>query len=187
MSRILIVYGSAYGQTTRIAWRIGGVLASAGHAVDVHQGDRLPRYLSLSDYDGVLLAASVIMGHHQAYIRDFARRHADELNRTRSAFVSVCGAAGGNPTQAQAYIDELVRKTGWRPAVTRSFTGAVAYTKYGWMMRLVLKAISKRKGLPTDTSRDWDFTDWDEVERFGRTLAVTLAPAAAPLEPVPAA
>jgi menaquinone-dependent protoporphyrinogen oxidase len=186
MSRILIVYGTAYGQTARVAQRIAGVLTAAGHAVDLYQGDRLPRDLALAQYDGVLLAASVIMGHHQAYIRHFARRHAGELNRGRSAFVSVCGAASGNPAEAQGYIDALLRQTGWQPKVTRSFTGAVAYTKYGWVTRLVLKAISKRKGLATDTSRDWDFTEWDEVERFGRTLAVTLTPTPAP-PPVPAA
>jgi menaquinone-dependent protoporphyrinogen IX oxidase len=40
----------------------------------------------------------------------------------------------------------------------------------------VLKLISRRKGLPTDTSRDWDFTEWDEVDRFAGELVATLAP-----------
>lgn len=34
-------------------------------------------------------------------------------------------------------------------------------------------------GHPTDTSRDYDFTDWDAVERFGRECA-RLVPVAAP-------
>ena len=60
--------------------------------------------------------------------------------------------------------------------MTRSFTGAVAYTRYAWWFRWYLKVISRRKGLPTDTSRDWDFTEWDEVERFAGELAVALSP-----------
>ena len=116
------------------------------------------------------------MGGYQRYIRDFVRRHASLLNHAPSAFVSVCGAAGGDPPEAQAYIDALLRETGWRPKVTRSFTGAVAYTRYAWWFRWYLKVISRRKGLPTDTSRDWDFTEWDEVERFAGELAVALSP-----------
>ncbi len=175
MSRILVVYGSTYGQTERIAQRIAGILMDAGHVVDIHRGDHVPKAVSLADYDAVLVAASVLMGHHQKYIRDFVRRHADGLNASRSAFVSVSGAAGSDPASAQAYIHSLLKETGWHPTVTRSFTGAVAYTEYGWWFRWYLKLISRRKGLPTDTSRDWDFTDWNEVERFARELAVTLA------------
>jgi menaquinone-dependent protoporphyrinogen IX oxidase len=29
----------------------------------------------------------------------------------------------------------------------------------------------KRGGHPTDTSRDYDYTHWDAVERFGREFA----------------
>jgi menaquinone-dependent protoporphyrinogen oxidase len=176
MSRILVVYGSTYGQTERIAQRIASVLRDAGHPVDIYRGDQLPNDFSFASYGGVLVAASVLMGHHQQYIRDFARRHADRLNDAPSAFVSVCGAAGGDPARAQLYIDALVHETGWHPTVTRSFTGAVAYTRYGWLLRWWMGRISRGKGLPTDTSRDWDLTEWDEVERFARELAVTLAP-----------
>jgi menaquinone-dependent protoporphyrinogen oxidase len=179
MSRILVVYGSTYGQTDRVAHRIAAVLSGAGHVVDINQADQLPDSLWLAGYDGFVVAASVLMGHHQKYVRDFVRRHAALLNEAPSAFVSVCGAAGGDPPQAQAYIDALLRETGWRPTVTRSFTGAVAYTRYGWWFRWYLKLISRRKGLPTDTSRDWDFTEWDQVEGFAGELAVTLGPAPA--------
>jgi menaquinone-dependent protoporphyrinogen oxidase len=175
MSKILVVYGSTYGQTERVAHRMAGILKDAGHVVDIHRGDQLPEALPLGDYDGFLVAASVLMGHHQQYVRDFVRRYATLLNEAPSAFVSVCGAAGDDPPQAQAYIDALLHETGWRPTVTRSFTGAVAYTRYRWWFRWYLKLISRRKGLPTDTSRDWDFTEWSEVERFAEELAVTFA------------
>jgi menaquinone-dependent protoporphyrinogen oxidase len=176
MSRILIVYGSNYGQTERVAQRIAGILMDAGHQVTVYMGNRLPRTFSVAEYDGAVVAASVIMNHHQRYIRDFVRRSVHRLNEIPSAFVSVCGA-GGDPPRARAYVDALLRETGWHPTVTHSFTGAVAYTQYGWLFRWVLKRISRQKGLPTDTSRDWDFTEWDEVERFAKELAVTLGPA----------
>ena len=69
----------------------------------------------------------------------------------------------------------LLRESGWQPTIARSFTGAVAYTKYPWLLRWVMKRISRQKGLPTDTSRDWDLTEWDQADRFGRALAATFA------------
>jgi menaquinone-dependent protoporphyrinogen oxidase len=179
MSRILVVYGSTYGQAERVAHRIAAVLSGAGHVVDINKADLLPASLQLAAYDGFVVATSVLMGHHQKYVRDFVRRNATLLNEVPSAFVSVCGAGRSDPRQAQSYIDTLLRETGWRPTATTSFTGAVAYTRYGWWFRWYLKLISRWKGLPTDTSRDWDFTEWDEVDRFAAELAVTLAPAAA--------
>jgi menaquinone-dependent protoporphyrinogen oxidase len=175
MSKILIVYGSKYGQTERVARRIAGILRDASHVVDIHRGNQLPDALPLGDYDGFVVAASVLMGRHQGYIRDFVHRHATLLNLAPSAFVSVCGAAGGDPPQAQAYIDALLRETGWHPTLVRSFSGAVAYTRYAWWFRWYLRLISRRKGLPTDTSRDWDFTEWNEVDRFAEEVAEALS------------
>lgn len=175
MSSILIIYGSTYGQTERIARRIGDLLRQAGYAVNLHRGDQLPDHLTLERYAGVLVAASVLGGYHQRYIRKFVRYNAARLNRLASAFVSVCGSAGSEPAKASAYIEGLLEESGWRPTLTRSFTGAVAYTKYPWPIRWVLKRISRSKGLPTDTSRDWDYTEWREVDDFARSLVALFA------------
>lgn len=175
MSSILIVYGSTYGQTERIARRISELLGQAGYAVDLHRGDQLPAHLTLERYAGVLVAASVLGGYHQRYLRKFVRHNAARLNRLASAFVSVCGSAGSDPAKARAYIEGLLDESGWRPALTRSFTGAVAYTKYWWPIRWALKRISRSKGLPTDTSRDWDYTEWREVDDFARSLVALFA------------
>jgi menaquinone-dependent protoporphyrinogen oxidase len=175
VSSILIIYGSTYGQTERIARRIGERFRQAGYAVDIHRGDQLPENLTLETYSGVVIAASVLGGYHQRYIRSFVRFHAARLNRLATAFISVCGSAGSDPAQASMYIERLLEESGWRPTLTRSFTGGVAYTKYSCPIRWVLKRINRRKGLPTDTSRDWDFTEWQEVDAFARALTALFA------------
>jgi menaquinone-dependent protoporphyrinogen oxidase len=171
MSKILVIYGSTYRQTGRVADRIAEVLRHAGHGVDVYQGDQLPDSVFLAEYDGFLLAAPVVKGHHQKCIRQFAHWHAGLLNRAPSAFVSVCGEAASDPRRAAGYINALSRETGWYPEIARSFTGAVDDTRDRWLSRWNLKHISRWRGLPTDTSRVWEFTDWNEVERFARSLA----------------
>jgi menaquinone-dependent protoporphyrinogen oxidase len=43
--------------------------------------------------------------------------------------------------------------------------------------RRLIKLISWQAGGPTDTSRDYEFTDWEAVDRFAATLATGLAKA----------
>jgi menaquinone-dependent protoporphyrinogen oxidase len=179
MARILVVYGTTYGQTERITRRIVERLTSGGHAVSMYKGDSLPKHLRLDDYDEVVIAASIIRGRHQRYIRAFARRHHEQLNRMRSAFVSVSGSAQGSREQARRYIDEFVQQTGWNPRFPASFAGCMAYTQYGPLLRWITKFMSKRRGGPTDTSRDHEFTDWKAVDRFAERLAKAVPPSPA--------
>ena len=179
MAKILVVYGTAYGQTERIARRIVDRLTSRGHGVCMYKGDALPKHLRLDDYDEVVVAASIIRGRHQRYIRDFARRHHERLNRMRSAFVSVSGSAQGSPDQARQYIDEFVQQTGWNPRFPASFAGSMAYSQYGPLLRWITKLASKRRGGPTDTSRDHQFTDWEAVDRYAERLAKAMPPSPA--------
>jgi hypothetical protein len=39
--------------------------------------------------------------------------------------------------------------------------------------------MSKRRGGPTDTSRDHEFTDWKAVDRFAERLAKAVPPSSA--------
>jgi menaquinone-dependent protoporphyrinogen oxidase len=181
MSTILIVYGTAHGQTERVARRIGSALTESGHAVTILKGDRLAPNLTLGAYDGFVVAGSVRVGRYQPYLGAFVRDHVTRLNAAPSAFVSVCGAAGGGPDGlkvAGGYIEKFLQQTGWSPWLTRSFAGELAYTRYNPATRWIMKMISRRNGGPTDTSRDYDFTDWAAVDRFGHELASMFAASA---------
>lgn len=181
MAKVLVVYGTAYGQTERITQRIVDQLTAHGHGVCMYRGDRLPANLPLEEYDAFVVAASVIRGQHQRYIGDFVCRHAARLNAALSAFVSVSGTAQGSPEQAREYMEEFFRETHWRPVATASFAGAMAYTQYGPLLRWIMKLISRRRGGPTDTSRDHEMTDWQAVDRFALRVCDLL------LSPVPIA
>lgn len=176
MAKILVIYGTAYGQTQRIARRIADRLTAHGHGVCLYQGDNLPSHLLVDEYDAFVIAASIIRGRHQRYIRDFVRRHTVRLNAAPSAFVSVCGSARGLPAQAREYIDDFLRQTGWRPRFAASFAGCMAYTQYGPILRWITRMVSRRRGGPTDTTRDHEMTDWDAVDRFAARVAKALPP-----------
>ena len=151
------------------------MLSASEHEVGLVRGDRPPAGLALEDYDGVVVAASVLYGRHQRYIERFVRARVARLNAMPSAFVSVCGAMA-NPVPdaervARVYRERLLAAAGWRPTIERSFAGGVPYTRYRPWVRWMMKMISRRTGRPTDTSRDYDFTDWPAVARFAQQFA----------------
>lgn len=168
--RILIVYGTSYGQTAKIATRLRNELAVRGWHVTLARGDALPAGLSVREYDGVVVGASVIRGHHQRYIERFVRANRRALRHVPSAFFSVSGSAAGQRmeqrTDAWRVLGKFLAITGWQPRLTATFGGAISYTRYSRVVRWIITRIVNRAGGATDTSRDHEYTDWLEVERF---------------------
>jgi menaquinone-dependent protoporphyrinogen oxidase len=183
MQNILAVYGSAYGQTARIMQRTAERLTELGFNVTVRKGDALAPNQPLDEYAGFLVGASIIGGKHQRYVENFVRRNRERLNRVPSAFISVSGTAASTipakRADAQRLLDKFLTDTGWGPARTATFAGAMAYTKYGFFTKWILQQIARRQGGPTDTSRDHEFTDWEAVDRFAQELAEIFQPAQA--------
>jgi len=52
----------------------------------------------------------------------------------------------------------------------------MAYTQYGPILRWFTKIVSRRRGGPTDTTRDHEMTDWAAVDRFAERVAKGLPP-----------
>ena len=172
MNRVLVCYGSGEGQTATVAERIADELSDRGHHVTLAHAKYAPDDLSVSAYDGVVVGASIHFGKHQSIVSDFVRDHQDELHRLPSAFFSVSLTAAqadpGSAFEARQYVEEFLEDTGWKPDLTATFGGALRYREYGLMKRFVMKRIAGREGMDTDTSRDHEYTDWDEVESFTR-------------------
>jgi menaquinone-dependent protoporphyrinogen oxidase len=170
MANILIVYGTSHGHTEKVVTRISRGLGGAGHRVTVWKGDEVAANGSIGEFDAFLVAGSVIFGWHQRYLEAFVRRNLGRLNAAPSGFVSVCGALAGTwshgPAEARRYITAFLARTGWRPGLTRSFAGGLPYTRYGFFTRWLMYFISRATGRPTDTTRDWDLTDWEAVDLF---------------------
>jgi menaquinone-dependent protoporphyrinogen oxidase len=170
MSSVMIVYGTSYGQTARVVARIADRLRAAGCRPTVWRGDLIPTEATVTGYDGFLVAGSVIYGKHQRCLVDFVRQNRGVLNTRPSAFVSICGALigqwGPGQEEARKYVARFLEQTGWTPRLARSFPGGLPYTRYGLITRWIMKSISRKTGRPTDTSQDWDCTDWNAVDRF---------------------
>ena len=58
------------------------------------------------------------------------------------------------------------------------------YSKYNFLLRMVMKRIARRAGASTDTSRDQVFTKWQDLDGLVETFLRSLpAQAGAPYDP----
>jgi menaquinone-dependent protoporphyrinogen oxidase len=173
--RFLIVYASHYGQTAKVARAIADRLRAAGGTVLVTNVVDFHRRIDPESFEAVIVGASINYGRHQRSIRRFVRTNRDILDVIPSAFDSVSGAECSPDeaprAMAKQYIANFLRETGWRPAMTESVAGAMAYTKYPRLVRWLIKRISRREGGPADATRDCEYTDWEQVRRFADRFA----------------
>ena len=183
MPDILVLYASKHGHTAKVARRIAAAAEAAGASVDVHDAG-IPGRADPTGYAAVVVGASIHAGHHQGEVVDWVRTHRVALDRMPSAFFSVSLTAAEDTDEARAetqrYVAEFLDATGWSPARTETIAGALQYREYDFMTRLLMRLIVRKKeGHPTDTSHDYDYTDWAAVDRFGRECADMAAAAAA--------
>lgn len=173
MAFVLVLYGTGEGQTEKVADYVASVIREHGHDVTVLHGDRIPADFSLAAYDGVVVGASVHLGRHQRYIREFAVENGALLESMPSAFFSVSLSAAGRRTErekARAVMEGFLEEVGWQPEVRAVVPGRLAYGQYGPLKRFVMKRIAGRAGGDADPSRDYEYTDWKGVTRFAETF-----------------
>lgn len=175
MTKILIVYGTTDGHTRKIAHVLAEDLRAERCSVDiVDAAGMLPR-LSPEGYDGVIVAASVHIGDYQKAVARWVREHAVALNAKPSAFLSVSLAVVERRAQVRqeviSIMERLLERSGWRPTITKMVAGALPYTRYGWLKRQMMKRIVAKAGGDTDTTRDFEYTDWIDLRNFAQDFA----------------
>jgi len=171
---ILILFASNHGQTEKIVHRIVDcfpedtvalVNAKDGHSV------------AAGDFDAVIVAASVHAGHHQRKIVDWVKHNRDELSARPNAFLSVSLSAADEDEEGRESEAKMIRdfteETGWTPARSEPIAGALKYREYDAFTRLFMKLLMKHSDKPFDTSKDYDYTDWEALDRLGAELAGT--------------
>ncbi len=176
MARILMLYGTTDGQTGKIARAVADTLRTFNHDVDVINART--GWPQAAAYDAVVVAASVHAGGYQRAVHRWVHAHADALNTRPTAFISVClGILQRDPkadADLKAILTRFLTATGWQPRMAKAVAGALPYTRYNPFTRWIMKRIVSKAGGDTDTSRDYEYTDWQDLrvfaEDFGRSL-----------------
>jgi menaquinone-dependent protoporphyrinogen oxidase len=174
MAEILVLFATREGQTEKIARRMTAVLEAKGHRVDLRDVDRSSRDLDLRRYQAIFVGSPVRVGSYLQSIVRFVREHRDVLQRTPAAFFSVSLAVAAHSgerkqdgrVETMRVVEKLTQTTGWKPRRVELIAGALPYSKYNFLVRFVMRRISAHAGGDTDTSRDYEYTDWNAVDAF---------------------
>jgi menaquinone-dependent protoporphyrinogen oxidase len=178
VTRILILYGTTDGHTAKIAGFLADRLRSLGAGVDV--GNAATSDPDLADYAGIIVAASVHAGGYQRSVGRWVRTHAEALRGRRTAFLSVClGVLQQSPeviAELSAIKGRFVARTRWTPTQFKIVAGALPYTRYGWLKRIIMRRIARKAGGATDTAHDHEYTDWHDLRAFAESFCSLCIP-----------
>ncbi len=172
MANILIVYSTTDGHTREICARLQSVMERCGEMVTLVDVDDAVGVDPIR-FDKIVIGASIRYGRHSRAVVAFIRRHAPILQAKPSAFFSVNLVARKpekNEPATNPYLQRFLRKIPWKPQYLAVFAGKLDYPRYRALDRWIIRLIMQITGGPTDPSAVVDFTDWSQVEAFGRLL-----------------
>ena len=185
MTRVLVLYGTTDGHTRKVAQRLADTIRTYNIDVDVANAD--VDEVVPHGYAGVIVAASLHAGGYQPAVLRWTTRHADTLATKTTAFVTVCLGILQHEPAVQRELDRLrsafLQTAGWQPTVTKNVAGALLYRNYNWLKRLAMVRIVRKAGGDTDTSRNYEYTDWKDVEAFAAEFAGRVGAAAGQADP----
>ena len=173
MSEILILYSTVDGHTLKICQRLRERVEAAGHAVTLavlNDGTQVDP----GRFDKVVIGASIRYGKHRPSVAAFLRKHRPSLEARPNALFSVNIVArkpNKNTPETNPYMRKLLSEIGWRPRQVAVFAGKLDYPRYDFWDRNIIRFIMLLTRGPTDPRAIVDFTDWQQVDRFGRAVA----------------
>lgn len=145
------------------------MLSRRGVPVDLHEVEK-DDSLDPSAFDAVIVMASVHAGRHQAKMRHWVEANSDVLNQRAGAFLSVSLSNGSDSPEAVAvnreHAEAFCEATGWEPDRIELVAGCLQYPAYNFLNRFLMKRVAKKQGLPLDTSREHEYTDWEALDQF---------------------
>ncbi len=173
MANILIIYSTTDGHTLEICQRLRQVIEQQGQQaalVPITESGEV----DLQAFDKIVLGASIRYGKHSPLVLDFIKKHGRVLDAKPNAFFSVSVVArkpDKNQPDTNPYCKKFLRQISWKPKQMAVFAGKIDYPRYKRFDRFMIRLIMWMTKGPTDPKAVVDFTDWRQVEAFGRLLA----------------
>ena len=173
MSNILIIYSTTDGHTLVICSRLAEAIENSGDEVTVVSIDDALT-IDLASFDKIVVGASIRYGVHHKKVYDFIRVNHEMLESKPNAFFSVNVVARKpekNQPDTNPYLKKFLKEITWQPKKLAVFAGKIDYPRYNFFDRNIIRFIMWMTKGPTDPTAVIEFTDWKQVEKFGRVVS----------------
>ena len=130
--------------------------------------------VDLASFDKIVLGASIRYGKHSSLIIDFIKKNEQILAMKSNAFFSVNVVArkpDKNQPETNPYMQKFLKQISWQPKKLAVFAGKIDYPRYSFFDRLFIRLIMSMTNGPTNPKAVVEFTDWQQVEAFGRLIS----------------
>ena len=169
--KILIIYSSTDGHTKKICEVIKENLINKGelHLTSIENAPET----NIQFYDYIIIGASIRYGKHNRKVFDFIEKNLNIIEKKKNAFFSVNVVARKNEKntpETNPYIKKFLSKTRWKPKKLGVFAGKVDYPNYSFLNKQIIRFIMFITKGPIDTSKSFEFTNWDNVKKFAQEI-----------------
>ena len=171
MSGSLIIYSSTDGQTKIICEKIKN-FSKNSESIKLISLEEANDF-NLQSYENIIIGASIRYGKHNKNLYKFISSNKETLEKKRSAFFSVNVVARKpekNTPETNPYMKKFLAKTTWLPNKLAVFAGKIDYPNYSFIDKQVIRFIMLITKGPTDTSKSYEFTNWNKVNEFAREI-----------------
>jgi menaquinone-dependent protoporphyrinogen oxidase len=160
--KILIVYGTTEGQTRKIAKAAADQITEMGHEAVLHDATDLQQNLRPGQFDKIIVAGSVHNGQHQEALELFVFANRGVLDTIPSVFISVSMAAAFEDSiaDAEGYVRDFRKSSGWNPTDHLLVAGAIRPGKYGYYEEITVRHRVLANRAMENPDADQEFTDW---------------------------
>jgi menaquinone-dependent protoporphyrinogen oxidase len=172
MASILIMYSTTDGHTLEICQYLKKIIEGNGNTVTLQSMDAHSN-VDMTAFDKIVLGASIRYGKHSKHVYEYIRRNQHTLDSKPNAFFSVNVVARKpekRTPETNPYLKKFLKQIAWRPKHLAVFAGKLDYPRYSFRDRQIIRFIMWMTKGPTDPEAVIDFTDWKQVESFGRLV-----------------
>ena len=127
----------------------------------------------LDIYDKIVIGASIRYGKHAKEVYEFIKRNRRALDSKPNAFFSVNVVARKSEKSrpdTNPYMKKFLKQIAWQPKQLAVFAGKINYQLYSFRDRQIIRFIMWITKGPTDPKTNIEFTDWGQVDAFGKTV-----------------
>jgi len=163
----IFIYSSSNGQSLKICEALNKNKESLIIDMDMLKTTKL------DNFDQIVIGASVKYGDHNKKVYEFVKKNRVLLEKKKTVFFSVNATARKsekNTPKTNPYIIKFLKKTNWTPDHIGVFAGMIDFPNYNFIEKYIIKLIMWITNGPTDTSKTFEFTNWEDVKKFSEEI-----------------